>query len=81
MKTFAVVKMLFLGLKFSSKLILKSVFLYRYRYQIKSMKEQVYYIKISFGSFRLRIRLRTNYSDLDPTKRFGSFRIRIHNTA
>ena len=26
------------------------------------------------------IRIRTNYSDPDPAKRFGSFRIRIHGT-
>ena len=31
-----------------------------------------------FGSFRLRIR--TYNTDPDPAKRFGSFRIRIHNT-
>jgi len=32
-----------------------------------------------FGSSWLRIR--TNYSNQDPAKRFGSFRIRFHNTA
>jgi len=46
------------------------------------MKNRVtpYCIKFSFGSFRLWIR--TNYSDPDPDppRRFGSFRIRIHNS-
>jgi hypothetical protein len=26
------------------------------------------------------IQIQTNYSDLDPAKKFESFRIRIHNT-
>ena len=39
------------------------------------MKTQAYLFKTSFGSYWLRIR--TNYSDPDPAKRFGSFRIRV----
>jgi hypothetical protein len=30
---------------------------------------------------RIRIRIRTFFSDSDPAKTFGLFRIRIHNTA
>jgi len=36
-------------------------------------------MKFAFGSFRLRIR--RNFSDPDPAKRFEYFRFRIHNTA
>jgi len=43
------------------------------------MNKQVLLEKFVFRSFWLRIG--TNYSDLDPAKRFGSFRIWIHNTA
>jgi len=32
-----------------------------------------YYIKFAFGSFRIRIRIRTVYSDSDPSKRSDPF--------
>jgi len=44
------------------------------------MKNQVSLNRFLFGSFRLQIRIRISYSDPDPAKRVGSFRIRIHNT-
>ena len=41
------------------------------------MITKFYFIKFVFGTSWLRIR--TNFSDPDPAKSFGSFRIRIHN--
>jgi len=65
---------------FSSRLILKSEFVYLQNRTFKACKLKLYYIKFAFVCLWLRIRIRTNYLDPDPSNDFGSYRIRIRNT-